>query len=78
MNNAVMRAAMTRIGFTEAAAQALVEEQGIDSLEEVKLLTDDEIESLCRVIRRPGGNLPPVGCWRTSRGRAGSQPGSPC
>jgi ribosomal protein S13 len=60
MNNAVMRAAMTRIGFTEAAAQALVEEQGIDSLEEVKLLTDDEIESLCRVIRRPGGNLPPV------------------
>jgi ribosomal protein S13 len=60
MNNAVMRAAMTCIGFTEAAAQALVEEQGIDSLEEVKLLTDDEIESLCRVIRRPGGNLPPV------------------
>jgi ribosomal protein S13 len=60
MNNAVMREAMTRIGFTEAAARALVEEQGIDNLEEVKLLIDDEIESLCRVIRRPGGNLHPV------------------
>jgi hypothetical protein len=28
MNNAVMRWEMTRIGFSEAAAQALVEEQG--------------------------------------------------
>jgi hypothetical protein len=24
----------------------------------VKLLTDEEVESLCKVIRRPGGNLP--------------------
>lgn len=55
MNNAVMRAAMTRLGFTEAAAQALVDEQEIDSLEEVRLLlTDDEIASLNAVIRRPG------------------------
>ena len=58
MNNAVMRAAMTRIGFSEVAAQALVEEQGMDTLEEIKLLTDDEIESLCKVIRRPGGTIP--------------------
>ncbi len=58
MNNAVMRGVMTRIGFSEAAAQALVEEQGMDSLEEVKLLSDDEIQSLCKVIRRPGGTIP--------------------
>ncbi len=58
MNNAVMRAAMVRIGFTEMAAQALVDEQGMDTLEEIKLLTDDEIESLCKVIRRPGGMIP--------------------
>ena len=58
MNNAVMRAAMTRIGFTGAAAHTLVEEQGIDNLEEVRLLTNNEIESICKVIRRPGGNLP--------------------
>jgi ribosomal protein S13 len=47
MNNAVMRAAMTRLGFTDAAAQALVDEQGMDSLEEIRLLTNEEIESLC-------------------------------
>jgi hypothetical protein len=49
---------MVRIGFTVEAAQALVEEQGMDSLDEIKLLTDDEIESLCKVIRRPGGMIP--------------------
>ena len=58
MNNAVMRAAMVRIGLTEMAAQALVDKQGMDSLEEIKLLRDDEIESLCKVIRRPGGMIP--------------------
>lgn len=48
MNNAVMRAAMTRLGFTDAAAQALVvDEQGMDSLEEIRLLTNEEIEILC-------------------------------
>ena len=59
--NAVMRTTMTRIGFTEAAAQAIVDEQNIDSLDEIKQLTDDEIESLCKVLRRPGGMLPAVG-----------------
>jgi hypothetical protein len=57
-----MRATMTRIGFTDAAAQALVEEQRrIDTLglEEIRLLTDAEIESLCKVIRRMGGTIPP-------------------
>jgi ribosomal protein S13 len=55
MMNAAMRAAMTRIGFTAAGAQAIVDEQDISSLAEVQLLTDDEIESLCKVLRRPGG-----------------------
>ena len=36
-----MRATMTRIGFTQAAAQAIVDEQDISSLGEVQLLTDD-------------------------------------
>ena len=54
-----MRAAMVRIGFSEQAAQALVEDQGIATLEEIRLLSDDEIESLCKVIRRPGGTIPP-------------------
>ena len=55
---AAMRTMYARIGFTAAAAQVIVDEQGLDSLDEVKLLTDDEIESLCKVIRRPGGSIP--------------------
>jgi ribosomal protein S13 len=55
---AAMRTMFTRIGFTAATAQAIVEDQGLDNLAEVKLLTDDEIESLCKVLRRPGGTVP--------------------
>ena len=51
MQNAVMRTAMTRIGFSELASQAIVEDQGIDSLKEILLSSDDEIESLRKVIR---------------------------
>jgi hypothetical protein len=59
MDIPVMRAAMVRIGFSEQAAQALgVEEQGIATLDEIRLLSDEEIESLCKVIRRPGGAIP--------------------
>lgn len=54
-----MRAAMTCIGFTVAATQAVIEDQGMDSLKEIQLITDDEIEeSLCKVIRYPGGTIP--------------------
>ena len=34
------------IGFTNAAAQVKVEEQGMDVLDKIQLLTDDEIENL--------------------------------
>jgi ribosomal protein S13 len=53
-----MRTMLVRIGLSENAAQIIVAEQGLDSLEEIKLLTDDEIESLCKVVRRPGGTVP--------------------
>ena len=61
MDNVTMRAALIRIGFSEAAARAIVEDQGIDSLEEIRLMTDDKIESLCKIVRRPGGTIPVVG-----------------
>ena len=61
MMNAVMRTTMRRIRFTDAAAQAIVDDQGIDALEEVKLISDDEIESLGKVLRRPGGMIAGVG-----------------
>jgi len=53
-----IRTMLHRLGFSQAAAQVIVDEQGLDSLAEIQLLTDDEVESLCRVIRRPGGTIP--------------------
>ena len=53
-----MRTMLQRIGFSAAASQVLVNEQGMDTLAEIQLLSDDEVESLCRVIRRPGGTIP--------------------
>lgn len=57
MDKAEMRTMMTRLGFSVAAAQAIVDDQGIDTLGKIKLLTDKEIENLCKVIRRPGGTI---------------------
>jgi len=53
-----MRTMLQRIGLSAAASQVIVDEQGLDSLNEIRLLTDDEIESLCKVVRRPGGTIP--------------------
>jgi hypothetical protein len=58
MERAAVRTALVRIGFLEAAALAIVEEQGIDSLEEIRLLSDDEISNLGKLLRRPGGTVP--------------------
>jgi hypothetical protein len=61
MNNAEMRTTLNRVGFSEAAAQAKVEDQGINSLNEIKLMTDDDVESLCKIVSRPEGTIPAVG-----------------
>ncbi len=53
-----MRTMFVRIGFTNAAARVIVEEQGMDTLNEILLLTDDEVENLYKVIRRPVGTVP--------------------
>ena len=45
-----MRTIFVRIGFTSAAAKVIVEEQGMDVLKEIQLLTDNEIKNLCKVI----------------------------
>ena len=33
----------------------MVDEQGLTSLEDIKVLTDQRVEALCKVIRCPGG-----------------------
>ena len=50
-----IRLLYTCMGFSAAAAQSMVDEQGLTSLEDIKALTDQRVESLCKVIRRPGG-----------------------
>ena len=52
---AAIRSLYTRMGFSVAAAQSMVDEQGLTSLDDIKVLTDQRVEALCKVIRRPGG-----------------------
>ena len=51
-------AALTRLSFSAKTAGFITEDQGIDTLDELKVLTNDEIESLCKVVWRSGGTVP--------------------
>jgi hypothetical protein len=54
---AAMRTAIGRLGFSVTAATAIVDEQDINSVDELRLLSDDECTNLCKVVRRPGGTV---------------------
>jgi len=43
------------MGFTQPTINYMTMRQGMDLLEEFKILTDDNIESLCKVLQQPGG-----------------------
>ena len=43
------------IGFSAEADLVITNVQIIDCTEELKIITDEEIENLCKVIRRSGG-----------------------
>ena len=53
-----MRAMFGALGFSPRAQRALTDDQAIDHLDEIAILTDEEVESLCKLIRRPGGQIP--------------------
>ena len=53
-----LRTALTRMGVSNNVAQEITDTQGINTLDELKILTDTEIETLCKAIRRPGGTMP--------------------
>ena len=46
------------IGFSAEAAVVITDTQGIYCMEELDILTDRDIDNLCKVIRRPGGINP--------------------
>ena len=51
-------ASLTRLGFSAKADGVITNDQGLDTSDELKVLTNDEIESLCKVVWRPGGTVP--------------------
>ena len=53
-----IRSALERIGFTQEARNYITNNQGLDEIEEFRILTDEEVENLCKNIRRPGGTIP--------------------
>jgi len=50
-----IREALQRIGFSEEASEYITDNQGLDEVEEFRILSDDEVENLCKNTRRPGG-----------------------
>jgi hypothetical protein len=55
---AAMRTALERLGASQDATRAIVNDQGIASLDELKVLQDDDVCVLCKTVRRPGGVVP--------------------
>ena len=55
---AAMSAMYQRLGFSPEAAGLLVDDQGMDTLEELSILEDEECDSLCKLLRRPGCTIP--------------------
>lgn len=47
---------LMRLGFVEDTAYA-VYDQGYIDLKELKILTEDEVSDLCKIIRKPGGQI---------------------
>ena len=56
-NNVAMQAMYLRLGFSAAAGTLLTDAQGMDTLVELRILKDEEVDSLCKLLRRPGGMI---------------------
>ena len=54
---AALRTALGRLGFTDEAANAITDTQGINDLAELELLTDSEVENHCKVLCFPGEHV---------------------
>ena len=43
-----------RLGFSPNAAKLLIREQGLDSPDRLRVLTDENVDDICNVMRKPG------------------------
>ena len=50
-----MHSLLTQMGCTNQAANAMVDDQGINRLHGLCYLTDTDIETLCKNVKCPGG-----------------------
>ena len=53
-----MIAMYNRLGFSPQVSQILFMDQGMNELSELSIMCDAEVESLCKLVRRPGGLIP--------------------
>ena len=47
-----------RLGFLDQGLEILTVDQGVDRISELKDLGDDEVETLLKLLCRPGGTVP--------------------
>ena len=50
--------ALGRLGFTNAAAVFITDQEGLDSLDKFHPLMDDKVQNLIKVTRCPGRTIP--------------------
>ena len=53
-----VHATLTCMGFSPAVASFITDTQGMNDLEEFLLMDDEGVGTLCKAIRRPGGQIP--------------------
>ena len=46
-----------RLGFTATSVGVFSGAQGMDDLDDLGLLTDDEVDALCKLVLSPGGMI---------------------
>jgi hypothetical protein len=57
MNEVAMTLLFQRLGLSDAASQFLTKDQAISNLETLVGLTEKETEMLCKITRKPGGQI---------------------
>ena len=68
--NPDMYVALFRLGFSAQAATDIIGEKGIDTLAELRVLDDKEVECLCKAVRKPGGTSNAAGTAVSLRAEA--------
>ena len=55
---ASLRQMLERMGFSAASATFIVADQGMDDANEFAIMSDEDVVTLCKTARRPGGTIP--------------------